>query len=187
MIDIEQPAMALNDVRDSTPAQMWNTFYVQPTDTRRHILTWATHVARNITPSGKLKNIVICCQGKPGYLELGEGFDRTHAQLFAQWRGMVEQIWIRACQFSFFPKPGTRAMGEGGVFCAEIAQAAQCNVIVSMDMLYIGCGKSLPYGELDGFENLVMSFAPDGTVSKWSEHYQHYEQSIERAKTGALR
>jgi hypothetical protein len=186
MIDIEQPAMALNDVRERTPAQMWNTFYVQTTDTRQHIIDWVAHVARNVTAEGRLKNLVICCEGKPAYLELGEGFDRRHVALFERWRGLIDKIWLRACQFNSYETPITRAIGEGGVFCSEIAQAAECEVIASMDALYLGKGKPLPYGELDGFDGLVLAFAADGTVTKWSNLYQHYEQSVGRAKTGYL-
>lgn len=172
MIEIEQPAMAVNDVRDLTPAQMWNTWYVQASDTREHILAWVAHVARHSAPGGKRRNLVFCCHGAPGELQLGEGFDKRHTYLFAAWAGLVETIWIRACQFNYFPKPGTQALGAGGLFCSEIAQYAHCQVIASMDALYIGQQKPLPYGQLDGFEGLTLSYMPDGSVTKWSELYQ---------------
>lgn len=177
MIEIEQPAMAVNDVRDLTPAQMWNTWYVQPTDTRKRILDWVAHVARYSTAAGKLNNLVLCCHGAPGSLELGEGFDKNHTPLFAAWAGLIETIWIRACQFTYFPKPGTQALGAGGLFCSEIAQYARCQVIASMDALYIGQQKPLSYGELDGFEGLTLSYAPDGTVTRWYKpHHVMYNE-----------
>ena len=169
MIEIEQPAMAVNDVRDLTPAQMWNTWYVQPGDAREYILDWVEHVARHNSPAGKLKNLVFCCHGEPGYLQLGEGFDKNHTYLFSAWAGLIETIWIRACQFTYFPKPGTQALGAGGSFCSEIAQYARCQVIASMDPLYLGQQKPLAFGKLDGFEGLTLLYRPDGTITKWPE------------------
>lgn len=65
MIDVEQPAIALNSHDAPGRVRMWNTWDVEQDTTREHIVEWVAQVART-TPGGKLKNIVINCHGKPG-------------------------------------------------------------------------------------------------------------------------
>lgn len=162
MITIEQPAMALDDVRDFSLAQMWNTWNIQPTDTREQIIHGTATVARGAS-GGKLKNIVVCCHGSPGYLQLGQGFDRSHASLFTHWAGLVDKIWIRACNFAFIQSPRAPNSGDGNLFCSAMAQAAQCYVVASTETQYTA-SSSLPYGKLDGYEGLVLSYGPQGDV-----------------------
>jgi hypothetical protein len=63
------------------------------------------------------------------------------------------------------------------MFCSEIAQAAQCYVVASTELQVIGVNRVLPYGCLDTYEGLVLSYSPDGSVS-WSHRYPStYQQS----------
>jgi hypothetical protein len=169
MIDIEQPSMALNDTRDYAPAQMWNSWYIKSTDIREHIVDWTATVARGAS-GGKLKNIVICCHGNAGYLQLGAGFDRSHADLFKPWAGLVDKIWIRACKFAFIQTPGAPTTGDGNLFCSALAKAAQCYVVASTELQYTVNQSALPFGKLDGYEGLVLSYGPQGNVT-WTHRY----------------
>jgi hypothetical protein len=177
MITLEQPSMALNDVRDYAPGQMWNSWYIQPTDTREHIIEWVATVARGAS-GGKLKNIVFCCHGSPGYLQLGQGFDRRHVPLFTHWAGLVDKIWIRACQFAYIQNPGATPTGDGNLFCSAIAKNARCYVVASTELQYTKQTTPLPFGQLDSFEGLVLSYGPGGNVT-WSHRYPSHEWSGE--------
>jgi len=93
--------MALNDPRVKGSGsvrryQMWNTWNIQHNESRQHIINWVAQVARN-APGGKLKNLVLSCHGLPGYLQLGQGFNRTQINIFAGWRGLIEKIWLPNC------------------------------------------------------------------------------------------
>jgi hypothetical protein len=56
------------------------------------------------------------------------------------------------------------------MFCSEIAKAAQCYVVASTELQVIGSNRTLPYGCLDTYEGLVLSYGPDGSVT-WSHRY----------------
>lgn len=154
MFDIEQPAMALNDVRDYDLAQMWNTWDIQPNYKRGDIISWAATVAKG-APGGKLKSIVICCHANPGYLQLGEGFYRKHSHLFKSWKNLVDVIYFRGCSF---------AAGEGKLFCMEIAHYANCYVVASTKDQYTYQNRPLPPGKLDIYEGMTITFGPTGKV-----------------------
>lgn len=152
MITIEQPAMALNDVRDYDLAQMWNTRTVQPSDKRDNIINATADVARG-APGGKLKNIVVCCHANPAYLQLGEGFSKQHTYMFKKWKGLVDFIYFRGCSL---------AAGEGYLFCMEIAAYAKCYVVASTKVQYTYQNRLLPFGKLDIYEGMTITFDPSG-------------------------
>jgi hypothetical protein len=148
MFNIEQPAMALNAVDDPPPATMWNTWDIYPTYSREHIINWTAKVAGG-APGGKLKSVVICCHAKPGDLRLGEGFDRRHTYLFARWAGLVEVIYLRGCAIAYIKTPGAKTVGDGNLFCSEIAKYAKCYVVASTEKQWTLPVNNLPPGQLD--------------------------------------
>ncbi len=152
MFNIEQPAMAINDVRDFDLAQMWNTWDVQPHYKRTDIINWAAKVASG-APGGKLKSIVVCCHANPAYLQLGEGFEQRHVHLFKGWKNLVEIIYFRGCSL---------AQGDGYAFCAAIAAYANCYVVASVKDQETFQNKRLPPGKLDIYEGMTITFGPNG-------------------------
>lgn len=173
MIVLEGPHMGLNDSRSTNKVQMWNTWDVQVNETLSHMLGWVAEVARR-APGGKLKNVVFRCHGAPAYLQCGAGITRSDTGSFSAWRGLVEKIWFSACRVGYItPGSGSNpgpASGDGNLFCSEIAQAAQCYVVASTELQVIGANRRLPFGRLDTYEGLVLSYNPRGEVS-WSERY----------------
>lgn len=164
MITLEAPHMGLNDSRAPAKVRMWNTWAVKKTDTPGHIINWVAAVARG-APGGKLKNVVFSCHGNASSLEMGKGFNRTHTGLFRGWAGLVEKIWFRACLVARIKKTA-----DGNLFCSEIAKAAKCHVVASTELQVGFTGRVLPYGQLDTFEGLVLSYGPKGNVT-WSNRY----------------
>jgi hypothetical protein len=103
MFTLEQPSMALNSTEISwSKISMWNTWEVDRAQTREHIVEWVATVASG-APGNKLKNVVINCHGLPGWVGIGQGFNRTHLGLFRQWVGKVDKIWFVACLVARIP------------------------------------------------------------------------------------
>ena len=184
MITIQYPHMGLNDERAPVFVQMWNTWRVTRTETKRHIIDWVATVARG-APGGKLKELVISCHGAPGFLQLGEGFGQTDVNLFQGWRGLVDKIWIRACLVARIVGPETAGQGDGPfltalgmggnghTFCQGVARAANCYLVVGTELQVSSIYSQtnpVPYGQLDTYEGLVLSYHPDGTIG-WSHRY----------------
>src|SRR5262249_42312409 len=105
MLRLERPNMAINDPRCNTRYQMWNTWNIQATEPREHLLGW-TGVVANGAPGGKLKNLVIHCHGSPGAMALGQGFDRSNVEMFSTLRGKVNVIWLHVCLVARIGTPG---------------------------------------------------------------------------------
>jgi hypothetical protein len=184
VITIKHPHMGLNDERAPVFVQMWNTWRVKAADTKRHIIDWTAKVARD-APGGKLAEIVISCHGAPAYLQLGEGIGTADTDLFRGWRGLVEKIWLRACFVGRIVGPSTPSEGDGAFiaalslsgdghrFCSEVAKAAQCYLVVGTELQSsrrYSQTAPVPYGQLDSYEGLVLSYHPDGTIG-WSRRY----------------
>jgi hypothetical protein len=183
MITIDQPAMGLNDrARHHIHVQMWNTWDVPPDDPADHIAGWVAEVVRG-APGGRLKNVVFSCHGSPGSIGIGQGINAGNVNLFARWRGLVDKIWIRACRVAFIPPGGAGgtgpAAGDGNVFCSRLAQAAQAYVVASTELQIGEVGRVLPFGKLDSYEGLVLSYGPGGNVT-WSHRYRSGYQTPAR-------
>jgi hypothetical protein len=164
--------MGLNDQRSTNKVQMWNTWNVTTVETVDHMLGWVAEVAKG-APGKRLKNVVFRCHGAPAYLQCGAGIRRADTGKFSAWLGLVDKIWFSACQVAYIsPGPGTgpASTGDGNMFCSEIAHAAQCYVVASTELQVIGVNRVLPYGCLDTYEGLVLSYSPSGIVS-WSHRY----------------
>ncbi|TXL69955.1 hypothetical protein FHP25_36745 [Vineibacter terrae] len=185
MITIKSPHMGLNDARAPVRVRMWNTWEVSATDTKRHIIDWTATVARG-APGGKLSEIVISCHGAPAYLQLGEGFGAADADLFRGWRGLVDKIWIRACLVGRIVGPETAGQGDGAfitalgmtgngdTFIRAVAAAAQAYVVVGTELQSSGKytrDAPCPFGQLDQYEGLVLSYPSDGGPANWTHRY----------------
>jgi hypothetical protein len=178
MFTLQQPSMALNDVEIAhSKILMWNTWEINQTYSRDHIIGWVAQVARN-APNGKLKNVVINCHGLPAFVGLGPGFDRTHTPMFSAWAGLVEKIWFIACLVGRIPTPAMQAelntnypgllTGDGNIFCSEIARYARCYVVTPTELQRNRGGYSI--GQMPTFEGLLLSYGPEGGVT-WSQRY----------------
>lgn len=184
MITIRYPHMGINDARAPVYVQMWNTWRVAAADTPQHIVDWTRQVALG-APGGKLKEIVISCHGAPGFLQLGTGIGLAQVPLFQAWRGLVEKVWIRACLVGRIVGADTPGQGDGAFisalslsgdghrFCSELARALQCYLVVGTELQTSGRYSTttpVPYGQLDTYEGLVLSYHADGRVG-WSRRY----------------
>jgi hypothetical protein len=176
MFRLERPSMAINDCRASDQDgrlrqfRLETNWIVGPADTRASILTRVVAVARSAA-GGRLKNLVLSGHGSPGHLAVGEGFSTDHVSLFAQWRGLVEKIWLPDCRVAAVAIPADRATGgrNGQVFCSRIARFAACYVVASTDtqLDLPGCA---PADMMTSFEGLVQSFGPNGAIT-WQHRY----------------
>lgn len=182
MIRLDEPHMGLNDSRSTNKVQMWNTWDVRTTEKVEHMLGWIATVARGAS-GGKIKNLVFRCHGAPAFLQCGAGIGRPDTGKFSILRNLVEKIWFSACLVGYITPPTGGggapgpASGDGNMFCSEIAKAAKCYVVASTELQVIGVNRVLPYGCLDTYEGLVLSYSPDGSVS-WSHRYPStYQQS----------
>jgi hypothetical protein len=179
MITIDQPAMGLNSTwNHHIHVQMWNTWDVAASATPEHIIGWVRQVALG-APGGKLKNVVFSCHGQPGSIGIGQGLNCSHLGLFSQWTQdgapLVEKIWFRCCEVARIPTTGAGACGpagggDGNLFCSGVAKAAKCYVVASTELQVGTVGRVLPFGKLDTFEGLVLSYGPGGNVT-WSHRY----------------
>ena len=147
MFRLERPSMAVNDPRVAGGGsvrryQMWNTWDIRANETRQHIISWVATVARRAT-GGKLKNLVLSCHGLPGYLQLGQGFNRSHLRLFAEWHGLIEKIWLPNCLVARIPDRAMQSRldtqypgwgtSDGNVFCSTLARTVHCYVVAATE------------------------------------------------------
>ncbi len=184
MFRLERPSMAVNDPRVSggTPPnvtirrfQMWNTWNIQANESRQHIIDWVATVARR-APGGKLKNLVLSGHGLPGYLQIGQGFNSTHLPLFADWRGLIDKIWLPNCLVARIPDQAMQRQlnadypgwgtSDGNVFCSRLAQQVQCYVVAATET-QCEYPSDVPQDMMTSFEGLVLSYGPAGNVT-WS-------------------
>jgi hypothetical protein len=172
MITIEQPALVLNAVTNPQIAryQMWNTGDVHSNKPSQEVIGWIRIIAGG-APGGKLKNVIIQCHGAPGYLAIGQGFTRTNVGLFQGVAGLVDKIWVVACQPAYIdPTCGTRfCSSDGNLFISEMARAAHCYVVAPTET-QINRGMTYPFGVIPSYEGLVLSYGPGGDVT-WSHRY----------------
>jgi hypothetical protein len=155
--------MVLNDLRlDGNRFQLEETWDVRLNETRTHMVEW---VAKKAKDKGKLKNLVLHCHGEPAYLKLGEGFSLQNLGSFSPWRGLVEKIWLSACQVARIPNlPSYR--DNGNSFCAYMAKIVGCYVVAPTETQ---CNeiKTYPIDCIPSYEGLVLCYGPNGNIS-WS-------------------
>ena len=159
MIHLEQPSIAVNDLRVAAPAgkpctryHMWRTWDLSTKrlTPRSTIITYVSSIARS-APDGHVKNLIISCHGGPGSLGLGEGFGQNDIGLFQDWEGLFRTIWILGCQV---------ARDDGRFFCGNLAFLTRAFVIASTE-IQTTMPATFPYGYIGEFEGLVCAFEPE--------------------------
>ncbi len=151
--------------------QMWNTWDIDSSVPIQHIVDWVGSVARG-APGGKLKSLIFQCHGSPGVLYIGAGtIDRTNVGLLAAWAGLIDKIWVVACQPAYIDPacgPGF-CTTDGNLFISQMARAASCYVVASTETQW-NVAKTYPFGKLPSYEGLVLSYGPSGGVT-WTNRY----------------
>ncbi|RJF89342.1 hypothetical protein D3874_22160 [Oleomonas cavernae] len=197
MIDIKAPHMGLNDERAPVRVQMWNTWEVSKDENVEKIVGWTAQVAKG-APGGKLKELVISCHGAPAYLQLGKGVSTSDLGLFASWKGLVEKIWVRACLVGRIVGPDTASQGDGAfikalgftgngdTFLRRLAKETGAYVVAGTELQSSNAYSRTtpcPFGKLDQFEGLVLSYPPDGGAANWSKRYPSVYNADPKALT----
>lgn len=172
MITLEQPSLGLNSHHDHhVHVSMWNTGNVPASKSAVEIAEWIRRVAVS-APGGRLKNVVFSCHGSPGHINIGTGIGLSDVPAFARLvvhdEPLVAKFWFRCCQVALIAAAGTSR--DGNRFCSAFAQATKAYVVASTELQW-SHGRTLPFGELDGFEGLVLSYGPDGNIS-WQHGYR---------------
>jgi hypothetical protein len=177
MFRLERPNMAVNDNRVSGDGsfrrfRMWHTWDIDATETCEQIAERVATVARGAT-GGKLKHLVLSGHGHPGFLQLGQGIDRSKIPLFAAWSGLIEKIWLPNCLIARIPDAAMPAIhyhglasGDGNVFCGELARTVRCHVVAATET-QCDFMTDVPPDMMTSFEGLVLSYGPAGNVT-WS-------------------
>ena len=173
--------------------QMWNSWEVPQQATARQILSHIRHVAAS-APSRKLKNLVIHAHGITAHMQLGAwNIRHDSAEWFKEIEHLAEHIWLVSCQVASNRDPTARdirvAMGQpalqhtaanagmptlrylreralsGMSFCRHIALAASAYVTAAtVDQVGIEGQPVLPFGQLDDFEGVEMTWDPQGRL-----------------------
>lgn len=172
MIDLEQPSLGLNaQTGHHVFVQMWNTGNVPSSKTPAEIAEWIRIIATG-APGGKLKNVVFCCHGSPGSIGLGTGISSGDLPEFGRLAPrsgpLVEKFWIRACRVARHSAGG--GSSDGHRFVSDFARTTKAYVVVSTELQW-SRPRTLPFGQLDGFEGLVLSYDPRGRIS-WQHRYR---------------
>jgi hypothetical protein len=180
VIKIQEPALALNDIRVAGHIKMSRNIRIRPDDARTSILDAVATVAVG-APGGRLKSLVLNSHGVPGYLIMGEGFWEPHTDLFQRLVGVVDTIWITACRIASrcgldpgygLPDTLKGQVGDGFEFCRDIAVNGRCNVVASMIDQDVPNHK-IPPGYIDSYEGTVLCFRPEGSIA-WSKRYPRH-------------
>jgi hypothetical protein len=184
MFRLERPNMAVNDPRVSAQSggvtyrrrfQMWNTWDIREDHPRREIIEGIRRIAAS-APGGRLRHLVLSCHGLPGHMQLGEGFGRAQLPLFGPLHGKVEKLWLPNCLTANIPTAAAQAqydrdypgvgVSDGNSFCSELARRLGAYVVAATE-LQCELVTDIPPDMMTSFEGLVLSYAPDGSIS-WS-------------------
>jgi hypothetical protein len=182
MIKIEGPALALNDARVGGHFHLSRNIKVRQDDSRENLVACVAAVA-GATPGGRIKNLVLNSHGLPGYLIMGKGFWQPHTSLFERWAGLIDNIWITACEIASRIAASAEVVdwpdwirasdrgepGDGYTFCREIAVRARCNVVAPLTNQDVP-NHVIPNGYIDSFEGTVLCFRANGDIA-WSHRY----------------
>jgi hypothetical protein len=122
-----------------------------------------------------IKNLVLNCHGSPGYLRMGQGIGWQDVESFTQIRGLVEKIWIHACRIA----GRDQVFGErvGDHYCSSLARAARCYVVASTEIQASTRNHTYPYGQIDTFEGLALTWNPEGNVSSSRRFRSTYQRN----------
>jgi hypothetical protein len=178
MIQLQSPALSLNDVRCPGPVFLDRSLKIQKNDSSQNIVNAIANYA-SAAPGGRLKSLVLNCHGIPGYLIMGAGFSHANVNAFQTLRGKVDTIWITACTVASrkYSTPtvlklkdiGPCEASDGFIFCQNIARNAQANVVASLNIQEAPLRGSVK-GSVDSFEGTHFCWRPDGSVA-WARRF----------------
>jgi hypothetical protein len=171
MIELEQPSLGLNSADHHVQVRMWNWGTVPAGKPAREIAEWIRLVAAS-APAGRLKNVVFSCHGSPGHISIGTGIGITDVPDFARLvnhgRPLVAKFWFRCCNVAQIVASGTAT--DGNRFCSAFARTTKAYVVASTETQW-SPGRTLPFGKIDGFEGLLLSYDSAGHIS-WRHRYR---------------
>jgi len=173
MFRLERPNVAINDPRVRRRFQMWRTWDITVNETREHIINRIVQVAAEV-PGGKLRHVVFSCHGLPGFLLLGQGFNRRYLPMFEAWAGKVEKLWLPSCLIANIPTAARLAqynadnpgwdISDGNVFCAELARRAHTYVVAATED-QCEFPRDVPLDRMTRFEGLAVCYDPRGRIT----------------------
>lgn len=173
--------------------QMWNSWEVPQGATAQQILRHINHVADSAT-ARKLKNLVFHCHGLSAHMQMGAwNIRHDSVEWFKEIEHRAEHIWLVSCQVARVRTPTAQnmafAMGQpriqqeaanagmstraymerramnGMHFCHHIARAASAYVTAAnVDQVGPEGMDFLPFGQLDDFEGVEMTWDPQGRL-----------------------
>lgn len=175
MIRVPFPHMALNghNAKGAAGYQMWNTWNVPKSKSVKEIVEWVAEVARSAS-GGYLETLVINCHGRAGKISIGQGIRIYNVAEFnvLKKEGLVNRIWVKACEVARIEKAGTKT--DGNYLCYRLAQESGAYVKASKNRQWISPDFPLideyPYGFVDDWEGTVYTWNPQGAIIKVVEN-----------------
>jgi hypothetical protein len=173
---MKQPSLALHshDVPGHKYQMKW-TWQMPPKATARDVAYWILYAADHSKEMG-LENVILNCHGGPGVLGVGgEGasdpqIDLSNVGVFSLLKDTdLGTIWLVSCDVAAVEKgPGGQ---DGKRFCAELAKAADCEVVAAgvdqrVDVSFYL--RMCPWGCIDDFEGVAYRFYPSGGYTWYS-------------------
>ena len=180
MITLQEPHMGLNAEQNTKHVDMRVTRVVPRYQPAAEILDSVVAAASAIE-GGRFRNLVFRCHGSPAHLFIGTGIGANHTNLFRRLRGKVDKIWFHACRVAR-STPGAHLRKDGHRFCSRVAVVANCYVVASTERQVISRDyqlRSLPYGQIDSFEGLVLTYDRSGRVSRSRRFPSTYRRSAQ--------
>ncbi|GGJ16298.1 DUF4347 domain-containing protein [Neoroseomonas lacus] len=172
MIPIPQPALALNssDFPTSSHYTMEHEVLVRRIIRPEAIVDMVSAAAR----SGRLHAVIINAHGMagPDGVALGTGLHLGNVHLWGAVHGLIERIWMCACQVA--------DTLDGQRFCQSLAVVTGAEVVASSDPQSVGGADRefafdwnwrlarIPPLQIDDFEGHVMLWGPDGVVQDYA-------------------
>lgn len=182
MITITSPSMVLNDSRSNRLYTMDVTASVSPTTSQRKLVDKVVAAAGR-TPANRLDNLVLNAHGAPGFFQIGTGLNTNTMAPWSDIREKVFKIWFRGCLVARIASQDTsshgdhaalqalNASGNGHEFMRDFARLTGCYVVAPTELQSAARQRSsYPRGQMDGYEGLVLSYDPEGTIS-WQRRY----------------
>ncbi|MBW6401036.1 DUF4347 domain-containing protein [Roseomonas sp. HJA6] len=168
MIPIPQPALALNSSDFSTASHytMEHEVVVRRIIRPESIIDMVSGAAG----SGRLRAVIINAHGMagPDGVALGTGLHLGNVHLWGAVHGLIDRIWLCACQVADTP--------DGQSLCQSLAVATGAEVVASSDPQSVGGADRefafdwnwrlarVPPMQIDDFEGHVMLWNAEGEV-----------------------
>ena len=161
MFEIPQPSMVLNS-HDVPPPdyKMWNSYKVAEDTSPEHMIGWTATVAKGAR--GGLRCLIINSHAVPGEIQIGTGITLDDAPVFRSLKGLVNTIFIVACEVA---QTGSGGRLDGNLMCGAIAKAAGATVFCStaLQSTYIFAAFGIADGLIDEYEGTILKYSSNGS------------------------